>query len=297
MNYIFNIFFYSTGILFMILNKLRYALRGYRTPRPFSTVSIEKCVEYDVKVTRNWINKLNQFSKTKFCIKSKNILELGPGADLGVGLILLGMGAGRYNAVDVNPLVKSLPVEFYNKFFDYLKTEVPEANIQLLGAQLKLFYQGGRSQLNYFAQPDFSFTPIQSEKIDVILSQAAFEHFDDIERTVRESSELTVRGGYFLAVIDFQTHTRFLRERDPLNIYRYNKHLYDTLKFRGSPNRIRPKQYVEILKKYGWGNITFEPSKLAPKDYINSVKPYIHKEYRSDESLPVLSGILFAQKQ
>lgn len=86
MNYIFNIFFYNTGILFMILNKLRYALRGYRTPRPFSTVLIEKCVEYDIDVVGNWINKLNQFSKAKFSIKDKNILELGPGADLGVGV-------------------------------------------------------------------------------------------------------------------------------------------------------------------------------------------------------------------
>lgn len=173
---------------------------------------------------------------------------------------------------------------------------MPEANIQLLEAQLKLFYQGGESQLNYIAQPDFSFTPVQSEEIDVVLSQAAFEHFDDIERTVRESSELVVPGGYFLAVIDFQTHTRFLRERDPLNIYRYNKHLYNILKFRGSPNRVRPNQYVDILKEYGWDNIIFEPSKSAPRDYISSVRPYICKEYRSDENLPVLSGILFAQK-
>jgi len=87
-----NFFYFCIGIVFMILNKIRHEIMGYRTPRPFSIMEFERCVDYDFKVVDNWFAKMGDLAGLSFSIAGKNVLELGPGADLGTGVILLARG-------------------------------------------------------------------------------------------------------------------------------------------------------------------------------------------------------------
>jgi len=281
----------------MTLNKVRYAIEGYKTPRPFSTDSIGTCLKYDTGVVDNWIRKLNKLTDSKNAMTGKSILELGPGADLGIGLILLASGAKKYSAVDVNPLAKSLPFEFYSKFFEYIKETISGADTDFLKNQLELYYKNSPDLLDYLVESDFSLSKLKLENIDLIVSQAAFEHFDDVEQTISEASKLVASGGHFFAVIDFQTHTRFLREKDPLNIYRYSEPIYNLLKFRGSPNRVRPEQYISLLRKYGWDKVIFEADKLESDHCTRSVRTFLNKGFRDDKYLSTLSGTLYATKR
>lgn len=291
-----NFFYFSVGFVFMVLNKVRHEIEGYKTPRPFSIKQYNRCIEYDFNVVETWLNELKNLMDSSFSIEGKNILELGPGADLGVGLILLAKGAEKYNALDVNFLVKKVPAEFYTKLFEEIKKRIPLADINDLKFQLQAFYEGKNNRLNYVYDKKFSFSQLKSEKIDVVFSHAAFEHFNDIEKTFEQLSQVVKKGGYILSVIDFQTHTRWIREKDPLNIYRYSDKLYNLLSFKGSPNRLRPDDYISFLEKFGWGNIKFLSKTKSSQSEVRITKPYLYCRFSNCSDIDVLNGVLFAQK-
>lgn len=275
---------------------MRYSIEGYKTPRPFSIKNYKICIDYDFGVVDGWLNELYDLIDSTFSIKGKNILELGPGADLGVGLILLAKGARKYNAIDVNPLVYKVPKGFYDSLLDEITKRIPGANINDLKYQLQLFYEGKNDRLNYIYDKNFSFSRLKSEMIDIVFSQAAFEHFDNIENTLREVSEIMPDGGWMFSVIDFQTHTRWIRERDPLNIYRYSDKIYKNLSFKGIPNRVRSDDYIRYLEKFGWENIKFLPKKNLTQPEMKITKPYLYGRFRNCKDMDILSGILFARK-
>lgn len=295
-NYFNNLFYYCLGGIFLFLNKIRYSIRGYKTPRPFSIKEINKGIDYDFTTVDFWLNELSNLTDSTFSIKGKNVLELGPGADLGVGLILLARGVNKYNAIDVNPLVYNVPKKFYDSLFDEITKRIPFANVNDLKYQLQLFYEGKSDRLNYIYDKDFSFSRLESEMIDIVFSQAAFEHFDNIENTLGEVSEIISDGGWLLAGIDFQTHTRWIRERDPLNIYRYSDLIYKIFYFQGILNRLRPDYYIRCLEKFGWKDVKFVPKRKLSQEELEIIRPYLYGRFSKCENIDVLNGILSARK-
>ena len=200
-------------------------------------------------------------------LNGKRVLELGPGSDLGVGLYLLSKGAGEYNAVDVNNLVQTVPQTFYEELFTYLKSMNDEIDELLLRGELDKTINGRNNKLNYVCRNDFNISSaLDRRKVDVVFSQAAFEHFDNIEETIESLSNVAVKGAIAIILIDLKTHSRWIRDKDPINIYRYPDWIYRSFHFRGIPNRVRPYQYKDAFKKHGWGNVKIEPGKLLSDD-------------------------------
>jgi len=291
-----NFFYFLIGFVFMVLNKVRHEIVGYRTPRPFSIKQYNMCIEHDFKVVKAWLNEMDNLTNSSFSIEGKNILELGPGAELGVGLILLAKGARKYNAIDVNFLVKNVPTEFYDKLFGEIKKRIPLADISDLKFQLQAFYEGKNNRLNYIYDKNFSFSKLKSEKIDVVFSNGVFQCVNDIENTFEQLSQIVQKDGYMLSVIGFQTSTRWIQEKDPLSIYRYSDKLYKFLSFIGSSNRLRPYDYISSLEKFGWRDIKFLPKKKLSQLEVRSIKPYLYGRFSNCNDMDVLSGVLFARR-
>jgi len=65
--------------------------------------------QLNTDVVDEWLLYLNKYTNNSYTLDGKNVLELGPGSDLGVGLFLLAKGCAQYNAYDVNNLMKSTP--------------------------------------------------------------------------------------------------------------------------------------------------------------------------------------------
>jgi len=237
-----NVKHYFIGLIFLFLNKIRHTIQGYITPRTFPVTEFEKAIEYDFTVVEQWVQHLNNYTgKSKFDLKRKHILELGPGADLGVGIILLMKGAEKYNAIDVNNLVKSVPNEFYGKLFQFMTLITDkQKDVDFLRSQLTATQFGKSDKLNYVFDKNFNLSIFKKEKVDIVFSQAAFEHFNCVEKTIEQLSEVVKKGGFLIAEVDLKTHTRWIRDIDPLNIYRYSDFIYNLLRFPGSPNRVRP---------------------------------------------------------
>ncbi len=256
-----NAFYFLAGLGFLALAKTKHTVKGYSSPKPFDMSQTQRCIDYDIKVVDEWLYHLKNYSPDEHSIVGKNALELGPGSDLGIGIYLLSLGCNRYNACDVNDLVKITPEIFYQKLFEHLGSRNDPAKIDFLKEQLAKAKNGSPGQLNYVVRKDFDVVAaFGKDSIDLVFSQAAFEHFDDIQRTVEQLSAVCRQNAVAVLEIDLMTHSRWIRDKDPNNIYRYPSWLYNLFWFRGIPNRVRPFQYVDALKRCGWTDISLLPS-------------------------------------
>lgn len=282
----------------MAVNKLRYALLGYRRPRDFKPSQIDRCVDYDFEVVENWLRYLGQYLDRPASMSGKTVLELGPGPDLGVGLILLAGGACKYSAIDANNLLSRNPERFYVSLFRRLEdTGCENAILDELRRQLEQFRSGRPDRLDYLCRRDFDLSVLAGEGVDFVFSHAAFEHFDDVGRTIEQLNSVVRPGAVFLAVIDLQTHTRRLRERDPLNIYRYPDSFYRLVKYTGQPNRVRPIEYRRILEDNGWGNIDIQPLEVLDSDYFRQVQRYLNGRFGAEKNqMEYLTVVICATK-
>jgi SAM-dependent methyltransferase len=289
---------YWVGLVILVLNKLRHAALGYTSPRAFPTSDVRRCVEYDLMVVKQWQKWWREYTSAAETVDGKSILELGPGADLGVGLILLNQGARLYQAIDVHPLALNAPAALYEALFGALATECDKAvDGKHLGRQLALALAGRPERLNYVCRPDFNISIFGAQTIDAVFSQAAFEHFDNVERVVGQLTFVTKAGAVFIGGIDLQTHTRWIRDVDPLNIYRYGDRLYELLRFRGSPNRLRPFEYVEIFQRHGWRDVRVVPVTRVDERYLRRVQPKLNRRFQGTVSrMDTLSMVLCATR-
>src|SRR6185436_12175804 len=83
-----NVFYYCAGLAFLALARTKNALRGYSTPKPFDLRDADRAVRYDFQVVDDWLSHLGRYERQEPSLVGKNVLELGPGSDHGIGLLL-----------------------------------------------------------------------------------------------------------------------------------------------------------------------------------------------------------------
>lgn len=116
-------------------------------------------------------------------LRGQDVLELGPGSDLGAGLCLLSKDANTYCACDVHNLAIAAPDAFYEALFSRLKTD--DQTIDSLRHELACCRRGRPSRLNYVVRADFDLaSAFGRDTVDLVFSQAALERVDDIHATV-----------------------------------------------------------------------------------------------------------------
>jgi SAM-dependent methyltransferase len=289
--------YFYIGALLMILNYVRHRILGYRTPRTFSIDEIERSIDYDFKVVQAWLAALSRYSKSENRLRDKVVLELGPGPDLGIGLIILAMGAKKYVAFDSHPLAAAAPFNFYDKLFVVLSERIKDIRRDYLKEQLEKTYHNDPENLAYIVDKGFNISGLK-EKPDLVFSQATFEHFSNVKKSLAELSQIAAPGCLLISEIDLKTHTSWIRDRDPLNIYRYGKRFWRTFRFNGSPNRVRTFEYKKILENNHWRDVRIEPLTVLEDHYVEKVKPTLDREFRPLDTAEMrnLSVMLMARK-
>jgi SAM-dependent methyltransferase len=277
------------GVAFLALAKAKNILKGYDRARPFSTDEVERCIAYDIKVVEEWLEVMRDYlgPSAEVRLRGARILELGPGADLGVALYLLSKGAAQYCAIDAFPLALAAPPQIHHAILDRIEqigSKRPRAELEraLVGVGSS---QDAEARIRYVVRSDFkiaeAFAP---NTFDIVFSQAAFEHFDDVESTIAQMSEVAKPGATLIAGIDMQTHSRWLREKDPLNIYRHGPIAYGIFRFRGMPNRVQTSEYQALLTKHGWTNVDMKVLGAVDAVEFDRVMPGLAPAYRKDET-------------
>ncbi len=141
---------------------------GYKTPCPFSTKEIESSVSYCLRVVKNWEKALKVYEINQNPFVGKHVVEIGPGPDLGTGIIILALGAKSYTAIDKNKLIDDMSQDFYNALLDHLK-ELPgyiKAKKTVDNIQNKNFNE----EFRYIWDTDFSLQKFPEKKFDILVS-------------------------------------------------------------------------------------------------------------------------------
>jgi len=294
-----NVLYYNAGLVFLVLAKLKHTLKGYSTPKPIPNSEYDQCVDYDISTVNNWLKHLREYDHNRSSVEGKRILELGPGADLGIGLYLVALGSEQYNALDVHNLVENVSPKLYDRLIERLEgiQELTFSPSALRQALVKAT-SGESSSLNYVCREDFDIAAsFERDSLDLVFSQAAFEHFDDIDGMAQQLGEVVKSGGILVAEVDLMTHSRWIREKDPNNIYRYSDNIYDLFRFKGSPNRLRPSYYRECFAKHGWENIKLEPIESLSDVKAKRLSQSWASKFRTPENqMEYLTFMLYATK-
>jgi len=273
-----------------MLNKIRYAVRGYQEPRPFSVADVQQALTYDREVVRNWLDALHDY--TRETAQGKVVLELGPGADLGPALFLLAQGAKQYITIDANRLIDQTSPTFYETLLHSVK------NGTQLKTELEKTLAGNGDRIKYIVDPSFNLASIKTSGVDLVVSQAAFEHFSDIKQTLTQLGSIVKPGGVLIAEVDLMTHTGAIRSRDPLNIYRFSNLLYRLMHYSGIPNRQRPEAYKQVLEANDWYNVEVIPLQTLPRSYVDKIQPGLAHAFQGlDAQMHILSFLLRATKR
>jgi hypothetical protein len=287
-----HVYLYLLGVAFMVLNKVRHRIMGYKTPRTFSTTEIERSVDYCINVVNQHELQLQKYTGTNNPFNRKKILEIGPGPDLGTGFCMIAKGALRYTALDKNKLVSQTPDIFYEVLLEKLKGFPNYVNA--INAFKTFKRKTNNSIVKYIYDPEFKFKKIQDGSYDMLVTQAVLEHIDNIKCTFQKIKNKITPNGVLSNLVDASTHTRYIRDIDHCNLLRYSDFIYNMLKFDGSPNRLRTSQYEKIFKELDYKNINIVPNKIADSVYVNKLKAHISPKFKDDDTLHILSFYLLA---
>lgn len=299
-----NRFHHLAGLAILALNSLRHRMQGYRNPRPHMPSHVDDVLAYDQSVMRNWTRHLQDYLLRDLDMEGREVLELGPGPDLGTGLLWLAAGAKGYTAVDAHPLARNRSsLELHEQIARRIAAarEDNELEARLLEAVRRLHHSDEDdldAPLRYRVIGDFDLSKLDPLRFDLLVSHSAFEHFSDVDQTFAQLAPLMSDRAHLVAEIDLQTHTRWIRDADPLNIYRYSRRLYRGLGFSGIPNRVRPDQYLEILERHDWCDLRVYPRRVLETEYVSRVEPTLCPRFRGDlEQLGWLSIVVCASRK
>ena len=238
-------------------NALRHAVRGYRTPRPRAAASPEEELAYARGVVARWTGPGGiEFGGAR-------VLEVGPGFSLATGLLALAQGAASYRAIDR---------------FDVLMDGAEDVHARIAAA---LGIAGRERALRYDLVTFPALPELPDAACDAIVSNATFEHVDDVEGTFRALRRAAAPGARMVHWIDGRTHTRPFNLRDPLSMYRFAPRTYERgLGFPGAPNRLLAEDYVAAARAVGWRRAEIVPDLELDAAYVDAVHPHLARPFR-----------------
>ncbi len=285
-------FYYGAGLFFLGLSAAKNNLLGYTTPTPFALSDTEQSLHQAVDIFNGWRESINSAFDFDIAVKGAEVLELGPGAHLGTGALLLAAGARTYCAFDAFPLAANTPLEFYRVLLERHGDGAATAEV------LRALRDKDASVIDYVVDPNFDVPrSLAGRKFDLIVSCAAFEHFEDVNGAISALSALAKPGCITAHAIDFQTHTRWIRDKDPNNIYRYSNASYGAIKYPGKPNRKRPNDYISCLTENGWQAPKFVGINAADDLYLANSTPSLQPQYQRPEArMEILSATVVASR-
>ncbi|BCB21206.1 methyltransferase domain-containing protein [Bosea sp. ANAM02] len=246
----------ALGLGFLGLAWAKNKLKGYSTPNGVAKTDEEGQIAYLLDI----FAALRRFMPPGFDLRGRDVLELSPGASRGNGVLFLALGARSYHAIDVFDLAGAEDSSFYARLLERFPEGAPADRARAL----TLASGPGSREFGYAVGRDFDIPRLaEGRTFDLIVSCAAFEHYDDPASAITAMTQVARPGCEAVHIIDLQTHSRWIREHDPNNIYRYPEALYRLFAFPGQPNRQRPDAYIRSFEAEGWSDVRFMPSRTV----------------------------------
>lgn len=277
----------ALGLGFLGLAWGKSKLYGYTTPNGVAKSDEAGRVAYLLDV----FAALRRFLPQDFDLRERDVLELSPGASRGNGVLFLALGARSYHAIDVFDLAGDEERDFHGRLLD----SFPEGGASDRARARAIAGSLGSREFGYAVGRDFDIARLAGGRtFDLIVSCAAFEHYDDPAQTVASLTRVARPGCESVHIIDLQTHSRWIRDQDPNNIYRYPEPVYRLFRFPGQPNRRRPSDYMRSFSAQGWSDVRFAPSRTIDPALREVSLRGLAAPFAGRDDMSILDGALTA---
>jgi SAM-dependent methyltransferase len=231
---------------------------------------------------------------------SPAILEIGPGANLGQGMLFVATGAAKYTGLDLYRDPELDNRYSYAAAYGLLNLVAP-STVRLKAEQI-FTVEGERvvfnpERIQYLSPRQSHDIGLPPGTIDFAFSHSVLEHVADPEGTFAALLKVLRKGGITAHHFDLRDHTdnskplEFLKVGEPewkaqftgANAFRYT-------------NRWRLPDLVRSMQSTGFTILAVEPTERTPVD--EAIRSQLHPDFRkySLEDLAVVGALIVAQK-
>ena len=189
-------------------------------------------------------------------IQNKCIVELGPGRSLGVGMLLIILGASKVYELDAtkmafdNEIILAQIVDFFlqSSLQHYIIDREQLLKIKSTGLD---YFQ---DKLIYHAPYNFDAWPIPSSSVDFVFSHAVLEHVSNLHSTYLEMNRVLKMGGKISHIVDLRDHFRKRFLGNWARFLQYPDGLWNlmTCYYPARTNRFRCCNHLTMLKDSGF---------------------------------------------
>ena len=301
--------------------KIKSGIYNFYLGSTHKDFSVQQSLSYINGVFDDYLKYLQIDSQE---IRNKNILEIGPGDNLGVALKFIANGAKKVVCLDRVYSARNHRQQYNiysalrNELDTIMKSDFDSA---LLLKDGRLFFNDDKIKYIYGFDISDAGSLLKDEKFDFIVSRAVLEHVYNIDTAFSMMNKLLKKDGYVAHKVDLRDHEMFsLDGFNPLAFLTIPNPIWRHMtKHSGKPNRKRFDYYKKKLEEMSLTSKIWITHLITQKDeilphkgsimknrdygeedlaFVNRIRPKLCTEFRSlsDEGL-LIGGIFIIGKK
>jgi len=230
------------------------------------------------------------------------ILEIGPGANLGVGVIFALTGAEKYYGLDIYMDPDLYSASQYESIAYLVQLAGAGRPLRKLDDVMKVTdnkVEFARDRIEYLYPRQSYDIPLPDGSLDYVFSHATMEHVADPETTVRAISRVLRNGGITAHQIDMRDHADFSKPLEFLKVDEdaWKERWKDPKRAFLYMNRWRLSDFKEAFEGAGLRILKVDVNATFPVD--ESIRRTLDKRFQkySLEDLSVTGVMIIARKE
>jgi SAM-dependent methyltransferase len=230
----------------------RLKLRGHHSGSTALSMSVDDAADYARRVVADYVTYGAGGDAERLI--DKDVLEIGPGDNLGVALLLLAKGARTVTCIDgfAHNFNAHHNSQVYKAIYSSLGTDERERvrDVLTIQADGSAAVGGERLLCRYGVPIDAEMTPLRAHSYDIVISRAVLEHLGDLEIGWRNMVQCLRKDGEMWHKVDFRCHD-FFGQIHPLYFLTVSDTIWNFIS-RPDPtmNRLRHPTYRELASRY-----------------------------------------------
>jgi SAM-dependent methyltransferase len=252
----------------------RWKLRQHHSGSTAIAKSVEEAADYARDVVADYITYGG--GGDPGCLAEKEIVEIGPGDNLGVALMLLAKGARKVTCIDgFEPASDAAHnARVYFTLYDRLTEEERQRvrDVVAVRGDRTATVGGDRLISRYGVRIDAPVSPLPASSCDLVLSRAVLEHVEDMRTGWKNMARSLRPDGGMWHKVDFRCHNLF-GEIHPLYFLTVGDRLWNTIS-RPDPtlNRLRLPEFRQLAEEY------FREARFYMTHVVGNVEAIPHPE-------------------
>jgi SAM-dependent methyltransferase len=252
---------------------------GLQTPKQIELPATEeetaKAVEYAKDV---FLAYERMFRERGIPMRGRAYLEIGPGRDLGLQLLMVDRGA---IVTVADRFLSQWDEDYHPAFYQALLSRVGGSpSVERVLRQSR--YEG---VIGLVSAPAEDLRAIPNSTFDIVVSNAVLEHLYDLRAAVTEMHRVSKAGALHTHQVDFRDHRDFAR---PLEYLLLSRRKFARLAARKSHQfgcQTRPLELVTIFEQAGYSVDEVEINGRAGDAYLDDFIPRLRRAWFSPYKL------------